>query len=236
MKKRGRPPITCPAEKERARQQHNATRAVGNQLKLIALDAFSTTLNMPVADWNAAKNSVYGWAPRHLDIDGIQAAILLMRQNFPHPTAGTVAAVSRDDASWAAGFVDGDGYVGAIKWAIPGRSVDGIRVKFSISQNKRRPLARLHTILGTHTPLRDVNTENHSLNAEPSALTLDGIHAIHALTILYPYLVRKKVETEVLIGRLWFEGRLWEQPGVRGVDPVVQGLRDKWFIKLQRLH
>lgn len=148
---------------------------------------------------------------------------------FPVPNA--ISAATTIELAWAAGFIDGDGSIGAYWDAMPGdRRVPTVRIRLTVAQNDLPTLQRLQAILGERSviyPLRRAPCHNKPM----WNLVVNGSHAMAALRKVAPYLVRKQPEflvCEDLHART-------RRPGRAGYPPHEVKSRKALVNKLARL-
>lgn len=103
----------------------------------------------------------------------------------------SLADVSRiADLAWAAGFVDGEGCLQIARQRYRGRPNPSFRPLLAVTQNHRPTLQRLQQVLGGGGHICPM--QQRPQNRRPIwLLQYFGRHAINALRLLRPYLVRK---------------------------------------------
>lgn len=135
--------------------------------------------------------------------------------------------------AWAAGFIDGDGWIGTPKQIYKGRARVCRRLKLSITQNNREILEEVQQIIGESSQINKLKRDITS-NRQSYQLTYDSSHALRAIRKIRPFLRRKQYEAEI-VERMWEEGKMGQRPGSKGWPPEVYEIREKWAQKLSRL-
>ena len=97
---------------------------------------------------------------------------------------------------WAAGFADGEGCINICKqrYKNPRRKTT-YRLGFGITQNHWETLEYFRQSTGITQTLNSM-TPRPGLTRQVYTLSLTGKSALRLITLLYPYLVRKKLEAE----------------------------------------
>lgn len=142
--------------------------------------------------------------------------------------------VNRDTKlAYCAGLFDGDGAVLISRQQLPGRKNRTYRLTLSVVQNCYRTLARFRDVIGQQHCLVEIRrTKQH--NRQIYDIRYDGRHAVAALQLMLPHLVRKKIEAEVAID-FWTDARMGVYPGPKGLPPEVWETRDRFFRKMRDL-
>lgn len=135
--------------------------------------------------------------------------------------------------SYCAGLFDGDGCILISRQLQPGRKRPTYRLVLSLVQNCRITVEHFQKALGLQACLVQV-ARTRKQNRQVYDLRFDGVHALRALQLLQPYLVRKKLEAEVAID-FWRQCALGVLPGCQGLPESIWKLRESFYKKLQRL-
>lgn len=147
------------------------------------------------------------------------------------PAANPSSAPTTVELAWAAGFVDGDGSIGAYWDPMPSdRRVPTVRIRLTVAQNDLPTLQYLQAILGERSviyPLRRARCHNKQM----WNLVVNGAHAVAALRKIAPYLFRKQPEYFVCED-LHAQTR---RPGRSGYPPHEVKSRRALVNKLSRL-
>jgi hypothetical protein len=136
--------------------------------------------------------------------------------------------------AWAAGFIDGDGSIGAY-WEKqrPDRNNATLRIRLTVTQNDLPTLQHLQVVLNEKSTIYPVKrTRFH--NKPVWTLVLNGTHALIALRKLSGFLVRK-LQEYLVCEELHASGQLSERPGRRGHTPSVAANRRALAKKLVNL-
>lgn len=137
------------------------------------------------------------------------------------------------ELGWAAGFVDGEGCITAVRQKYKDPKHRGIRLRMHVGQNDLASLQHLQKILGVKSYINEVKW-NPTQTKPVYSLNIDGRHALEALYKLEPFLYRKKHQARVCF-QLWEHGRMDDRPGRRGVSPEVWAIREYYLKRLQRM-
>lgn len=137
------------------------------------------------------------------------------------------------ELGWAAGFVDGEGCITAVRQKYKNPNHRGIRLRMHVGQNDLASLQRLQRILGVKSHINQVKW-NASQTRPIYSLNLDGRHALEALYMLEPFLYRKQHQARTCF-ELWEHGKMAERPGRRGVSQEVWEIREYYLKRLQRM-
>ena len=135
--------------------------------------------------------------------------------------------------AWAAGFIDGDGCVGAVVQRHQGRETPSIRIRVVITQNDHYTLLVLKNVLGERGALNAVKRQPCQ-NRQPYQLQYDGRHAIAVINKVLPYLVRKAAEADACL-QLATEGQIGTCPGPNGFSVEVHERRAYWVNRIRRM-
>lgn len=107
------------------------------------------------------------------------------------------------------------------------------RLLLSVTQNDRPVLEHFQNGLGVASGIYLVKrTLQH--NKQVYVLQYWGAHAIQAIKLLEPYLVRKNIEAQVAL-QYWVVGQCGTRFGPKGLPPSVRAERDYYYKKLQSL-
>jgi hypothetical protein len=127
--------------------------------------------------------------------------------------------------AWAAGIIDGEGYVGAY-WARFSPSLTrnpSAILKVSISQNHLPTLVRLQEVLQVHGRIRPA-PKTVKYRRPVFYLTYENRHALEVMRRVMPYLVRKRPNVH-LCEALYAKGCIGVKPGPDGHPLSVWTLR-----------
>ncbi len=133
----------------------------------------------------------------------------------------------------SAGLFDGDGCVIISKQHQEGRKNPTYRLCLSLVQNCHKTVKHFRKVLGLRSCLIEV-PRTREQNRQVYDLRYDGVHALRALQILQPHLVRKQIEAQVAID-FWFQCFMGVLPGPNGFPESVWKDRERFYKKLQRL-
>jgi hypothetical protein len=155
-----------------------------------------------------------------------------MKTALKHPPLGAIDANPLHLAH-AAGLFDGDGCVLISKQHQAGRKHPTYRLCLSLVQNCHKTITHFQSVLGLQACLVEVRRTRQQ-NRQVYDLRYDGIHAVRALQLLQPYLVRKAVEAQVAI-KFWSDCQMGVLPGCSGMPDAVWKARYRFYKKLQKL-
>ncbi len=101
--------------------------------------------------------------------------------------------VSQTDAAWAAGFLDGEGFIGVTRAVRKGTGKVDFHVAMSASQIHRAPMDKLQSMFGGRV--------NHQENGFRGCFhwRVSGESVYHVLRIVLPYLVVKRKQAELTL-------------------------------------
>lgn len=138
------------------------------------------------------------------------------------------------DLAWVAGFVDGEGYIGAHDCTKPANKTRAISVLIDVTQVRRLPLDKLYAVLGVgniHANHR-MSARGYSGGPTYTWRAYCG-NAVIALQRLLPFLVLKRRQAEIAI-----ELHLTTQHGKRGkvVPPEIEARRVALYTELRMLN
>lgn len=137
------------------------------------------------------------------------------------------------ELAWCAGLFDGDGCVIISKQLQPGRKNLSYRLTLSVVQNCYSTIDHFRSILGLPHCLVEIRrTVQH--NRQIYDLRFDGLHAVAALRLLQPCLIRKAIEAQVAL-EFWTAGSMGVLPGRNGLPTDVWATREKYFRKMKKL-
>ncbi len=141
--------------------------------------------------------------------------------------------VTSVERAWAAGFIDGEAYLGIVARRTRGRPHPCYRLNLSVSQNHLQVLEQLRDILNCGGKIYAVK---RSLvhNRQVYALIFDGKHAHAAITTVLPYLRRKQHLAQMCL-RAWVEGKLDKHSGPDGWPSELWKLRAALYLKVRRM-
>lgn len=132
---------------------------------------------------------------------------------------------STNELAWAAGLLDGEGYVGAY-WNRYGGTASrnpNATIKVAIGQNHLDTLKRFQEILQVHGQIRPAS-QKVRYRKPVYYLTYENRHALEVMRRLLPYLVRKRPNV-YMCQHLWTKGCFESRPGPVGHPPEVWDLR-----------
>lgn len=137
------------------------------------------------------------------------------------------------DLAWAAGFIDGEGWIGIARQTRKGSDTITHRVKVAITQNNLEVLEHFKKIIGESGAItKGMRTEK--MNRQTYALVFDSQHALNVIRKVRPFLKRKDYEADAIFS-MWEEGFMGKRPGSKGWPPEVYKTREKWAQKISRL-
>lgn len=137
--------------------------------------------------------------------------------------------------AWAAGFVDGEGCIFIYRQrytANPKRNL-AYRLGFSITQNDLQVLEHFQKGLGIAGGIYEVKRLLQH-NRQIYELNYTGINALRAISMLQPFLVRKRLEAQTAID-YWAQGHCGKHPGPVGWPPSVVAIRERFYQKMKSL-
>ena len=150
-----------------------------------------------------------------------------------HPLSPPAAGHTPVTLAYCAGLFDGDGCIIISKQHQFGRKNPTYRLCLSLIQNCFKTVRHFRSEVGLPACLVEVKrTTQH--NRQIWDLRYDGRHALQALQLLQPYLVRKAIEAEVA-QEFWDACSMGVLPGPRGLDLEVWRERERYYRKLRRL-
>lgn len=137
------------------------------------------------------------------------------------------------ELAWAAGFIDGEGCISVVRQTYQKKTRRNyyIRIRLQVVQNDLACLQRLQKVLGVRSSINQMGWKP-SQTRPIYSLLIDGRHAIGALEIIEPFLVRKKHQARACFD-LWREGKM----GVRtpNVSQELWEIREYYLKRLQRM-
>lgn len=135
--------------------------------------------------------------------------------------------------AWAAGIFDGDGCVIISNTLQPGRKNRTYRLTLSLVQNCYCTIEHFRDTLALPNFLAKIRrTKKH--NRQVYDLRYDGRHAVAALKLMQPYLVRKSTEGEVAL-EFWIDGCMGVLPGRNGIPQDIWKTRARFCKKMKKL-
>lgn len=137
------------------------------------------------------------------------------------------------DLAWAAGFIDGEGWIGIARQTRKGYATISHRVKVTITQNNLEVLKDLKEIIN-ESGFITKSQRTPTMNRQPYSLVFDSSHALNALRKIRPFLKKKSYEADAVF-EMWVEGQMGKRPGPKGWPPEVYATREKWAQKISRL-
>jgi len=149
------------------------------------------------------------------------------------PFLNDVSIQQLTDLAWAAGFIDGEGWIGIARQTRKGYDTITHRLKVAITQNNLEVLEHLKNVIGESGAItKGVRTEK--MNRQSYALVFDSQHALNAIRKVRPFLKRKSHEADAVFA-MWEEGLMGKRPGAKGWPPEIYKIREKWAQKISRL-
>ena len=137
------------------------------------------------------------------------------------------------DLAWAAGFIDGEGWIGIARQTRKGYDTITHRVKVAITQNNLEVLEHLKDVIGESGAINK-GQRTQKMNRQTYALVFDSNHALNVIKKIRPFLKRKSHEADAVIA-MWDEGLMGKRPGAKGWPPEIYNIREKWAQKISRL-
>jgi hypothetical protein len=137
------------------------------------------------------------------------------------------------DLAWAAGFIDGEGWIGIARQTRKGYDTITHRVKVAITQNNLEVLEHLKNVIGESGAINK-GQRTPKMNRQTYALVFDSNHALNVIRKIRPFLKRKIHEADAVIA-MWDEGLMGKRPGAKGWPPEIYNIREKWAQKISRL-
>jgi hypothetical protein len=135
--------------------------------------------------------------------------------------------------SWCAGLFDGDGCVNISKYRLPGRKNFSYRLILSLVQNSYTTVDHFRSVLGVSNCLVEIRRKVQH-NRQIYDLRFDGLHALAALRLMQPFLIRKAIEAQAALD-FWTAGSMGVLPGRNGFPDDVWVIREKYYRKMKRL-
>lgn len=135
--------------------------------------------------------------------------------------------------AYCSGLFDGDGCVGISRQQQLGRKNVSYRLTVSLVQNDFPTIQFFRDVLGVQHCLVEVR-RSKSHNRQIYELRYDGRHALTALHMMLPYLVRKRIEAEVATD-FWTVCQMGVMPGPKGLPKQVWKDRASFFTKMRKL-
>lgn len=149
----------------------------------------------------------------------------------PHLSNASIQQII--DLAWAAGFIDGEGWIGIARQTRKGYDTITHRLKVAITQNNLEVLEHLKNVIGESGAItKGIRTEK--MNRQSYALVFDSQHALNAIRKVRPFLKRKSYEADAVFA-MWEEGLMGKRPGAKGWPPEIYKIREKWAQKISRL-
>jgi hypothetical protein len=160
--------------------------------------------------------------------------LCFLRGRIPRqPDCAIKARFETVSSQYCAGVIDGEAHVSTVMYQHKNRQHPGFRLLTSISQNHYEMLQAVQNSLGANGAIYSV-TRRIGQNRQCYDLKYNGIHALAALSQVYPYLIRKKSLALMMI-KMYADCRIWEHVGARGVHPVILDRRVKLHAKIKRM-
>ncbi len=142
----------------------------------------------------------------------------------------------KTDLAWAAGIVDGEGYIGMAK-NNPGtnrRKTLSFQVRISVRMTHKPTIEKLHNLFGgTFKSTSNTNPTKHKPTYE---WYVGDVKTVEVLSYLLPYLVTKQEQAKLILDfrKSCFN---WKQDGVIKICPNnLCELRLSYFDKLHALN
>lgn len=139
------------------------------------------------------------------------------------------------ELSWAAGFIDGEGCIGAVRQRYKCKTKRSyyIRLRLGVSQNDLATLQRLQKILGVPSVIAQLKWFP-SQTRPIYVYQVDGRHVIRALEQIEPFLVRKRHQARTCF-EFWQEGKMGIRTGPKGISDEIWNIREYYLKRLTRM-
>jgi hypothetical protein len=174
-----------------------------------------------------------GEFPELSEYDAHDVLCILKGQIPRQPDRAIMARFESVSHQYCAGVIDGEAHVSTVMYQHKQRQHPGFRLLTCISQNHYEMLLAVQNSLGANGAIYSV-PRRIGQNRQCYDLRYNGIHAIAAISQVYPYLIRKKSLALMLV-KMYADCRLWEHVGLRGVHPVILDRRVKLHAKIKRM-
>lgn len=186
--------------------------------------AFAIELQVPLTHITRYDPLVWPSVARAATPHVIERAYARLSCAFPHPTA------SATEYAYVAGFADGDGCVSAVLFHTPGRKSAGYRLRLQLGCNDAGALQDCQAILGARGSIYQVR-RSVTVSRQMWTLNYDGVHALHAVSRIVPYMRIKGPQAIALLA-FWFHGRQWVNPGPSGTPAPIRAARQFWYRRI----
>jgi hypothetical protein len=208
------------------------TKTNSRNIVLLTLKAFAIELQVPLR--SITKYDPAHWAQVSSKVTPavLERVYRRLASTLPHPGFG-VAANAGPDLRYFAGFTDGDGCISTVRYHPKHHRFTGYRPRFQIVCNDPGVLQDAHAVMGANGKIYQTR-RNLAVNRQTWNLIYDGVHALHALCGIAPYLRIKGPQALALLA-YWFLGRQWVNPGPRGTPPVIRKVRRTWHRRIQAM-
>lgn len=160
--------------------------------------------------------------------------LCLLKGRIPRqPDCAIKARFKTVDSSYCAGVIDSEAHVSTVMYQHKQRQHPGFRLLTCVSQNHYEMLQAVQNALGANGAIYSV-PRRIGQNRQCYDLRYNGIHAIAALSQVYPHLIRKK-SLALMMVKMFADCRLWAHVGKGGIHPVILDRRVKLHAKIKRM-
>ena len=135
--------------------------------------------------------------------------------------------------AWAAGFLDGEAYLGLVLYRGLDRSRPGYRLNLSVTQNHKKTLKDLLAIVGRGGRIYKVKRQP-THKRQVWVLQFWGRHALAVIRKVLPYLRRKGARGETCL-RAWTECKMDRHSGPNGWPQALWRLRAAYYKKIKEM-
>jgi len=205
------------------------TKTNSRQIGVAILKSFAIELQVPLATITKYDPARWALVASKVTPAGLERVYARLANTLPHPAFG-VPANAGPDLRYVAGFSDGDGCISTVLYHPKRQRFPGYRTQFSIGCNDPGVLQDVHAVMGSHGKIYQ-NRRSLVVNRQTWKLVYDGVHALHALCGIAPYLRIKSSQAHALLA-YWFLGRQWVNPGPRGTPPAIRKVRRTWHRRI----
>jgi hypothetical protein len=160
--------------------------------------------------------------------------LCLLKDKIPRqPDCAVKTRFDNVSHQYCAGVIDSEAHVSTVMYQNKERAHPGFRLLTCVSQNHHEMLQAVQSALGANGAIYSV-PRRIGQNRQCYDLRYNGIHALAAISKVYPYLIRKKSLALMLV-KMYADCRLWEHVGTRGIHPVIADRRVKLHAKIKRM-
>ena len=133
--------------------------------------------------------------------------------------------------AYAAGFTDGEAFLGLVRQRYRCGRKDTISLVCSITQNNREVLEHLRD--GSGIDGRIYSVKRRSFHRKPVwVLNFVGKKAMAFIALLTPHLIRKRAEA-LTAAAYWVEGQVGTHFGRHGVPPEIRAIRERLYLQMR---